>query len=383
MRQFINNTPDPDKREKTTEELDKILHFNDSVFDCEWVKKTLTDFTRTRAVYSVLQKYVDKLDDREAFLGIVGQMENCLNIDMDDNLGVDYFKNIDEHCEKLLDTKAKISFGYKMFDQATYGGIPVGDSCLFLFMAQPGLGKSMFMMNVAYNMLMDNKKVLMISLEMSEQVYSSRFDALFADTSPNTLKDHIPEIKKSVSFVSRMHDRSQLFIKEFPTGTLTSAHLRQFLKNLRIHRDFVPDVIFVDYLGIMAPNQSGRDSGLYEKGAKVATELRAVSCDLKIPIISAVQANRSGAGGGYAGQDLGLENVAESAAISATADAIFSLWQNDDDKAIGKVNVNISKNRYGGGKLGGFSMQMNRDTLRVTDWGEGFEEEEYFNEGTK
>lgn len=46
----------------------------------------------------------------------------------------------------------------------------------------------------------------------------------------------------------------------------------------------------------------------------ISEELRALSCERKIPIISAIQSNRASSNGksGYPGEDMDLKNVSES-----------------------------------------------------------------------
>ena len=103
----------------------------------------------------------------------------------------DYFKKIDKHIEKLQEVNSRIPVGIKEFDRMTYGGLPKDDTCLWIIMAQPGLGKSQLLGNIAYNWIRQNKKVLIISLEMSEQMYSARLSSLIAGTNINTLKNNI------------------------------------------------------------------------------------------------------------------------------------------------------------------------------------------------
>ena len=88
-----------------------------------------------------------------------------------------------------------------------------------------------------------NKKLTKI-FEMSENMYSKRFDALFTDINPNEIQNHIPELRKRVKGVKAGVPNSLLQIKEFPTGTLTSAMLKQYLKKLKQQKNFVPEIIF-------------------------------------------------------------------------------------------------------------------------------------------
>jgi hypothetical protein len=144
--------------------------------------------------------------------------------------------------------------------------------------------------------------------------------------------------------------------------------LKQFLKKLKATKNLEPDIIFVDYLNIMRPNGNNMNMGLYEKCARISEELRAISCMLKVPIVSAVQANRSHSGSGYAGADIDMSNVSESSGITATADALMALFQLEGERDLGRINLKILKNRLGGYLDKIIPFKVNYETLKITDW---------------
>lgn len=98
---------------------------------------------------------------------IMPQLEDTMKISISDNIGVEYFENLNNHIVEMTTKEERTPFLWKTWDMYTYGGIPKNDGCLFVIMAQPGLGKSQMMMNIGYNWLMQDKNVLMVSLEMS------------------------------------------------------------------------------------------------------------------------------------------------------------------------------------------------------------------------
>ena len=58
--------------------------------------------------------------------------------------------------------------------------------------------------------------------------------------------------------------------------------------------------------------------------------------------------HNSGNGGGYAGADIDMSNVSESSGITATADALFALYQLEGEREQGVINLKVLKNRLGG-----------------------------------
>ena len=234
-------------------------------------------------------------------------------------------------------------------------------------MAQPGLGKSQMMMNIGYQWILQNKNILMISLEMSEQMYSRRMSALFSDINVNKLKDYTEILKKRVSTTKLSCPKSRLYIKQFSPNEFNALKLKHMLKKLKETKNFIPDLIIVDYLNIMSTNYPSYNMKLYERVGTISKELRAISIETKIPILSATQANRSGSGG-YAGEDISMNNTSDSAAINMDADAIFALYQLEGERELGRINIKILKNRLGGYVETIFPMSVNYDTLKISDW---------------
>lgn len=363
-----------DKKEKFLPIIKDIYNISENNYDIEFVKNNLINFTKGRAIYFAI---LDNLDDIEK----TGNIGNCLErfedivkIGISDDVGTEYFENIDKHCQELTNVEQRIPFGFKEWDKYTYGGIPT-DTCLFMIMAQPGLGKSQMMMNIGYQWLLQNKNVLMISLEMSEQMYSSRMSALFSDINVNELKDNIITLKHKVSVAKLSAPSARLYIKQYSPNEFNAIKLKSILKKLADTKKFKPDLIIVDYLNIMTTNNSSYHLNSYERVGTISKELRSVSIETKIPILSSTQSNRS-LSSGYAGADISMSNTSDSAGINMDADALFALFQLEGERELGRINVKILKNRLGGFVDTIFPMSVNYDTLKISDWG-SFEDDEF------
>ena len=346
--------------------LDSLYAFEESKYSDKFIKDNIVKFTKARAIYFAIFDNISEIEEKGEIGGCLSQFESIVRMEMSSDLGTDYFKKIDTHIEKLQEVNSRIPVGIKEFDRMTYGGLPKDDTCLWIIMAQPGLGKSQLLGNIAYNWIRQNKKVLIISLEMSEQMYSARLSSLIAGTNINTLKNSTDRLKRVVIQLHELYPESGLYIKEYPTGTCTAAHLRQFIRKLKESKDFVPDIIMVDYLNIMKPNGNPSNVTLYEKGTLISEELRALSSELKKPILAPIQTARRN--GGYAREDIDIDSASESSGIVATADGILALFQSPEDRINGCLNAKMLKNRLGGYVGAIFRMQVNYDTLRITDW---------------
>ena len=291
MNSFLKNERYSEKNQELLKSYNDVFNFKEESYDERYVKDILIKFTKMRQIYFTMLDQFDDIEEKGDIGDCLGRFEKIVQLDMMSDLGIEYFSNLENHCNDLISIESKEPFGFNELDRLTYGGIPSKEACMVVIMAQPGLGKSQFMMNIAYNWIMRGKNVLVISLEMSENMYSRRFDGLFTDININRLKENVGMLKLKIKQIKNNLQNTQLRIKEFPTGTCSASMIKQYLKKLRT-KGFVPDLICVDYLNIMRPNSTNSNMGLYEKCARISEELRAISCESKISIISAVQANR-------------------------------------------------------------------------------------------
>lgn len=352
--------------------VDDILNIKESDYDKTYLQDMIVRFTKERAIYFTVLDNISIIEKHKDLNSCFSKFEEIAKYDLNTDLGIEYFENIENHVERLNKPDLKIPTGIRGLDKVLYGGIPVDDTCLFLFMAQPGLGKSMFMANIAANWIMLGKKVLIISLEMSEHMYSMRMDSLFASININKLKDASEGLLKRIKSLKMGIPTAQLQIKEFPTGTCSAMMIKQYLKKLKEVKGFIPDLIVLDYLNIAKPNAGGSSMNMYEKGKSVAEELRAISGEFHIPLISAIQSNR----GGYSSQDIDMDNASESGGIPATADCMFGVFQLDGEREANKINLKVIKNRYGGFIGDTIPLEVDYNTLQLKDWNEDYDEED-------
>lgn len=351
--------------------VDDVLNIQESDYDKAYLQDMIVRFTKERAIYFTVLDNISIIEKHKDLNSCFSKFEEIAKYDLNTDLGIEYFENIENHVSRLNKPDLKIPTGIKGLDKVLYGGIPVDDTCLFLFMAQPGLGKSMFMANIAANWIMLGKKVLIISLEMSEHMYSMRMDSLFASININKLKDASESLLKRIKSLKLGIPTAQLQIKEFPTGTCSAMMIKQYLKKLKEVRGFEPDLIVIDYLNIMKPNSGGSSMNMYEKGKSVAEELRAISGEFHIPALTAIQANRNG----YSSQEIDMDNASESGGIPATADCMFGVFQLEGEREANKINLKVIKNRYGGFIGETIPLEVDYNTLQLKDWNEDQDEE--------
>lgn len=205
------------------------------------------------------------------------------------------------------------------------------------------MGKTLIKCSHAADALKKNKNVLYITLEMSEDKISERIAANLLQTPINDLK-----VIDKTKFMKRIDSirkviGSNLIIKEYPPKSLSSNRIRNLLKELKVRKNFVPDIIFVDYMGLMVPNTSKKSSNSYEELKIVSEELRGVAVEQGCPIVSAAQLNR----GGFGSAEIDLTDIADSIGVTATADIIIGITQTEEMRDAGQYVFLLLKNRYG------------------------------------
>lgn len=207
-----------------------------------------------------------------------------------------------------------------------------------------GVGKSLFKCHHAASCLAQGKNVLYLSLEMAEERIAERIDANLL----NIAVDDLAKLSKEdyIRKFSKLRDSKsgKLIIKEYPTASAGANHFRLLLNELNLKKNFVPDIIFVDYLNICSSSRlrMGSTINSYTYVKSIAEELRGLAVEFNIPILTSVQLNRSGA----ASSDPGMEDVSESAGISHTADMMFALISTEELESLNQLMVKQVKNRY-------------------------------------
>lgn len=211
------------------------------------------------------------------------------------------------------------------------------------------------MINMISRQVLKGKNVILFTLEMSEDMTAQRFDAIFSGYDINKIYvDKRKELVKSLTDLKKNEDKGTLIIKEWPTGAASTANFKSQLYELEM-RDLKFDIGYADYLGLMNPETKISKDGLYEAGKQISIDLRGLSFEFDIPIVSVSQMNRSGSRVSL--YDTDFTDVAESYGISATADFISILGIDESLLTYqNELHYKIVKNRFGGrvGTIGKF-----------------------------
>ena len=320
--------------------------FSDENIDQEWLIDTTEKWCQDRAVYNAIMESISIIDGKHESLtknALPDILQKALGVAFDVNVGHDYIENVDKRYEFYHTEEERIPFDLEYFNKITKGGLP--NKTLNIALAGTGVGKSLFMCHMAAACLTQNHNVLYITLEMAEERIAERIDANLL----NVAIDEIDKLSKDI-FTTKVANISRqttgkLIIKEYPTGQAHTGHFRGLLNELKLKKQFVPDIIFIDYLNICASSRMKGMGGAinsYNYIKAIAEEIRGLAVEFDLPIVSATQTTRSG----YSNSDVGLEDTSESFGLPATADFMFALISTEELEQQGQMMVKQLKNRY-------------------------------------
>jgi replicative DNA helicase len=337
------------RKDLTDKELVEVNSYVDGLTDApvneDWMLEHTEKFCKDRAVYNAILKSIQVIDGREKTLtqdSIPSILSDALAVSFDSHIGHDYLDDHQSRYEYYHRVEEKIAFDLDMFNKITKGGL--SKKTLNIALAGTGVGKSLFMCHVAAGCLTQGKNVLYITMEMAEERIAERIDANLL----NLTMDELKVVDKDIyeTRISKITKKTQgkLIIKEYPTAGAHSGHFRALLEELKLKREFMPDIIFIDYLNICASQRmkQGGSINSYTYVKAIAEELRGLAVEFNVPIVSATQTTRSG----YTNSDPGLEDTSESFGLPATADFMFALVSNEELEALNQIIVKQLKNRY-------------------------------------
>jgi archaellum biogenesis ATPase FlaH len=335
---------EPEVMKQCIQNLDKM--FDDSKSpDLEWLIDHTEKFCKDKAIYNAILESIHIIDgkSKDKDVGSLPKMlSDALAVSFDTNIGHDYIEDYGKRYEFYHRVENKIPFDIEQFNTITNGGVP--RKTLNIIMAGTGVGKSLFMCHHASACLTQNLDVLYITCEMAEERIAERIDANLMDLPMEDLKKLPADLYNKKMQQIRKKYTGRLIIKEYPTATANANHFRALLNDLKMKKNFQPDIIFIDYLNICASARLKMNASVnsYTFVKAIAEELRGLAVEFEVPIFSATQVNR----GGFNNTDVGLENTSESFGLPATADLMFALISTEELEEQGQVMVKQLKNRY-------------------------------------
>ena len=318
----------------------------DDKTDFEWLVSETEKFCQDRDLFNAIRKAILVVDGTESEIGkdaLPALLQDSLAISFDTSVGHDYLEDFESRYDFYHRKEERIPFDIELLNKITKGGLP--RKSMTVLLATTGGGKSLVKCHAAAGALLAGKNVLYITMEMAEERISERIDANMLDVTI----DEVAEMPRDV-YTKRMNrikgkSTGKLVVKEYPTGSAHVGHFRHLLTELRMKKNFKPDIIMIDYLNICA---SARVKGAaaansYTLVKSIAEEVRGLAMEYNCAVVTSSQFNRDG----YGNSDVDLTNTSESMGITHTADCILGLITTEELDNLGQLMIKQLKNRWG------------------------------------
>ena len=321
------------------------IYANPAVEDENYVKHTSLDFCRKQKLKEALMKSANLLQ-KASFDEISLLINDALKLGSDNSYGYDY--KLDFEKRFIVKLRAPVTTGWNMVDKLCKGGLGSGE--LGVVIAPTGAGKSMALVHLGTQAVMDGKTVVHFTLELGDTVVASRYDSCLTGIHLKDLYHRKDEIYEKVKDL-----KGNIIVKEYPTKSASVVTLKNHLHKLKT-RGIDVGLIIVDYGDLLKCTGAYREKRIELES--IYEDLRGMAQECKCPIWTASQTNRSGLNA----EVITMESISEAFNKCFVADFIFTLSRTIDDKNANTARMFIAKNRNG---PDGLVYPMNMDTANV------------------
>lgn len=358
---------DPNNRKAGTYRniLVSMVQLSESI-NAQYVIKQLSLFRRTQHLKDAIWRSAERINSGQELA--ITEVEDIWNDllhtrEMDFNPGLrlaDYEKIID----KLKTQHEEFVTGIKELDDRKF--VPARQT-VTMFLAPTGRGKTWYLIDQGSRAALQRKKVSHITLELSEELTGQRYyQRLFAIpkrpldmlTTTSLLTDRLgrvegfdtQKINPDFTFadedvadelqvrVSHLGTRlDNIIIKKFPMRSLTINGLRAYLDNLEIVEKFIPDMLILDYIGVMHTDAKNHRISLGRTGE----EFHGLCDERNIAGITAHQTSRISA----TAENVSMTHIAEDWSLTNSADQVMVYSCTPTERKYGLARLYVPKAR--------------------------------------
>lgn len=318
----------------------------------KYVMDQLRDHHRLQRYKTAIVESAEKINNNEQMaLDEVEEMWNELlkkrEVDFSAGTGLRDVKKVLQHLE-LLDTEFRT--GIVELDKR---GIVPQRGKIYMLGGAAGRGKTWGLIDIGATALLDRKRVAHISCEIDEEEVVGRYyQRLFSIPKRRDNDVEITELDRDLdkligfrrakyhptfgikdkraeleltSHLEHLGGKSDyLKVKRFKAGELTANGLRAYLDTLEQVEGFIPDLIIVDYLGIMKFDPRDKRASLGNN----CVELRAVAQERNAAMVTAHQLSKRGeeaplAKGTHLAEDWSIMGTCDIVVIYSVTDLEF------------------------------------------------------------
>ena len=351
--------PDPIQIKATTGiNIDRLDELDEGHYD--WFLEEFETFTKRQELERAILKSYDLLEKGE-YGPVEKLVKDAVQISLQKDMGTDYFADPKSRLESYFNNGGQVSTGWPQLDRIMYGGFSRGE--LNIFAGGSGSGKSLVMMNMALNWVQTGMSGVYITLELSEELTSLRTDAMLTSMSTKDIRKDIDQTELKVKMAAKKS--GQYRVKSLPAQSNVNA-IRAYLKEVQIQTGIKVDFVMIDYLDLVMPvSVKVNPNDQFIKDKYVSEELRNLSKELRVLMVTASQLNRS------AVEEVEFDHSHIAGGISKinTADNVFGIFTSRSMRERGKYQIQCMKSRSSTGVGQKIDLDYDVSTMRITDSG--------------
>ena len=330
-----------------------------------WFMAEFEGFTRRNELERAILKSADLLEKGD-YDPVEKLIKDAVQISLTKDMGTDYFLDPRARLLAIKSNNGQVSTGWPTLDKRLFGGMNRGE--LNIFAGGSGSGKSLFMQNIAINWVTQGLNGVFLTLELSEGLCAMRMDSMVANCSTKEVFKDLDTVEMKVKMVGKKS--GALRIKYMPAQSNVNQ-IRSYLKELQVQTGLRIDFIMVDYLDLVMPvSAKVSPNDLFVKDKYVSEELRNLSKELNILMITASQLNR----GAVEEIEFDHSHIAGGLSKINTADNVFGIFTSRAMRERGRYQLQLMKTRSSSGVGMKVDLEFDLESLRITDPGEEAQE---------
>ena len=258
-----------------------------------------------------------------------------------------------------------IKTSYSQLDSLTSG---LQRTDMIVLAGRPGMGKTTFSLNLAFNICKNGFSVAYFSLEMTNvQLVKKIISDLSGVSSSDMRSGRVGEAgMDALAEAARQIYNKRLFIND--NSYLTIAELRNICQKIKADRGL--DAVFIDYLQLMHAGTNYRNSGNSKNGflsrweeiGEISRNIKGLAKELNVPIVALSQLTREA----DKKEKIQLSDIRDSGAIEQDADIIMFLSKPQSEDKQDSTLLTIAKHRNG--STGEISFKFDKSTSSFTEW---------------
>ena len=309
-------------------------------------------------IYKATERHVALLDHEKYEEGIQGILDAFEKGTRIGEVGRLHDVSLDERLSwRKRKLESAVPTGLPLFDEVLGGGLFPGQ--LMVLLGGTGVGKTTGSILCAYGAAQADRKVLLISAELSREEIETKLDCKISGIRSDELLSKEPELIAKIKKFYKER-RGQIHVAWFELGTATVHDLRGYYRHLKQYQSFAPDLVIID-----SPDNlkaMGRHSKKFEALEEIYAAVFGWAGADRIPIVvtsDVKQASRKK-------RLIGVEDAGGSYEKVKKADIVIGLgcdsdMRKEDDRGEFIIWANFDKVRTGRGGVT-FQVKVNPAT---------------------